>query len=88
MLDADVITGLVRSVTNYRRGIFCPAELWHQLAGRLAGRDARALLSALPADLQGMLRGCYRERALSLQTLASDDSLFQEIERWCRQADA
>jgi hypothetical protein len=87
MPDPDGLSGLARGAINYRRGIFCPAELWCQVADRLASRNAGTLLSALPPDLQGVLRECYRERALSLQYLARDDALFQEIERWCRQAD-
>jgi hypothetical protein len=88
MLDPEVIIGLARSARNYRRGLFCPAELWHQFALRLVGLDTAQLLAALPADLQEVLRDCYRERALSLQSKAIDDEVYRGIERWCRQADA
>ena len=88
MSDLDALSDLARSMTNYRRGIFCPAELWSQLAHHLTGRDVPELLSALPADLQEILRGCYRERPLTLQAMSRDDELFGEIERWCQKADA
>jgi hypothetical protein len=88
MLDPDIVDRVAHIATLYRRGVICPAEHWRMLADRIAGRDAKALLSALPPDLQGMLRDCYRERALSLQSLASGDALFQEIETWCQQSDA
>ncbi len=66
MPTTDLLAALARSATNYHRGIYCPAVLWRDVADQLAGQDARALLSALPADLQAVLRNCYRERALSL----------------------
>ncbi len=88
MLDPEVITGLARSARNYRHGLFCPAELWNQLALRLAGLDTAQSLAALPTDLQEVLRNCYRERPLSLQIRAIDDELYRSIERWCQQAAA
>jgi hypothetical protein len=87
MLDPDVISELARSATNYRRGLFCPAELWDQLALRLEGRDTPRLLASLPVDLQEVLRDCYRERALSLQSKALDDEVYRGIEHWCRHID-
>jgi hypothetical protein len=53
MRDSDVIRGLSRSVANYRRGLFCPAELWAQVTGLLAGHDATRLLGELPPGVQG-----------------------------------
>jgi hypothetical protein len=87
--DPDpTLAGLARAArAYYYRAICCPADLWKQVAGHLAGRDVPATLAALPAVVQGVLRGCYDERTLSLRYLADGDEVFREIERWCLEGD-
>jgi hypothetical protein len=88
MRDRDVIRGLARSVANYRRGLFCPAELWAQVTGVLAGHDATRLLGELPLGLQAELRHAYRDRPRSLQAGPSQDEVYRSVERWCLRTDA
>jgi hypothetical protein len=88
MRDSDVIRGLARSVANYRRGLFCPAELWAQVTGLLAGHDATRLLGELPLGLQAELRHAYRDRPRSLQTGPSEDEVYRRVEHWCLRTDA
>jgi hypothetical protein len=88
MTDSDVIRGLVRIATNYRRGLFCPAELWAQVTRLLAGHDATRLLGELPVELQDELRQTYRDRPWSLQTEPSEDEIKCRVERWCLRTDS
>jgi hypothetical protein len=83
MPDGDVIRGLARSAANYRRGLFCPAELWAQVADLLAGHVAARLLGELPPELQDVLRGAYRDRPWSLRSGAGEDEVARDVERWC-----
>jgi hypothetical protein len=88
MCDSDVIHGLARSVANYRRGLFCPAELWAEVTALLAGYDATRLLGELPLELQDELRHAYRDRPLSLQSGPSEDEVYRRVERRCLRTDA
>jgi hypothetical protein len=87
MPDGDVISGLARSAANYRSGLFCPAELWSQVTGLLAGHDADRLLAELPPELQEVLRGAYRDRPASLRSGPAEVETCRRVERWCRGAD-
>ncbi len=87
MLDANVLSGLVRSAMNYRSGLFCPAELWSQITGLLAGHDAGRLLAELPPELQEVLRGAYRDRPASLRSGPAEVETCRHVECWCRGAD-
>ena len=83
MLD-DTIRRITRSAVNYRRGIFCPAELWGQVLGVLTVADAEALLDKLPSEAQDVLRDAYRERPLSLRSGSGYAEVRPVVEDWCR----
>jgi hypothetical protein len=84
MLNDDTTRSMTRTVVNYRRGLFCPAELWGQVLGRLAIEDAEALLDRLPLEAQDVLRGAYRERPLSLRSSESYGEVRRVVEEWCQ----
>ena len=90
MADDEALRLLARSATLYRRGIFCPAELWWQITDRLREGDVERLLDELPADLRDVLRGAYRDRPLSFQTGAGEggDDVHARVEAWCRRGGA
>jgi hypothetical protein len=84
-MDEDgAIRKVSRSATSYRNGIFCPAELWNQVADCLELSAVQCVLSRLPADLQRVLREAYVERPWSLPSEVGDAEVRAEIERWCR----
>ena len=87
MLDGDLITGLIRIATNYRRGVFCPAELWVQVVHCIADHDAESSLVRLPRESQEILRDAYRERPRALRSESVDDGVRQVVERWCLRPD-
>lgn len=74
---------LASRVELYRRGIVCPAEMWRMVADQLVGLDVSQSLGTLPIELQNVLRSCYQERALSLESLAADSQVYKSIEGWC-----
>jgi hypothetical protein len=41
---------ICRAADMYRRGMFCPAELWHQVVEKLTSDNAAAILAALPSE--------------------------------------
>jgi hypothetical protein len=88
MADAhELIEPVGRTVTQYRHGIFCPAEMWLQVAGRLTTRNVATILDGLPVDLQVVLRGAYAERPWSLRSGARDHEVRLEVARWCARCD-
>jgi hypothetical protein len=83
--DAEIIRRVSRTAANYRNGIFCPAELWNQVADSVAASTAKVVLHRLPADLQRVLREAYGERPSSLRGEVSESEVRVEIERWCKE---
>lgn len=84
MLDDDAIRSIARSAGNYRRGLFCPSELWGQVLGCLTTEDVEDLLDRLPPDARDLLRGAYHERPSSLQLLSGHGVVRRVVEEWCR----
>jgi hypothetical protein len=88
MADAhELIEAIGRNVTQYRQGIFCPDEMWLQVADRLTTRNVATILDGLPVELQDVLRRAYAERSWSLRSDARDHEVCLEVERWCARCD-
>jgi hypothetical protein len=83
MLHDDAIRGITRSAAHYDRGLFCPAELWLQVLGRLTVDDAGAVLDGLPRKAQAVLRGAYHKRPGSLRSGSGYDEARRTVEDWC-----
>jgi hypothetical protein len=88
MQDDAVLGQVTHSVTMFRKGIFCPAELWNQLTLLLTVATAESILNQLPADLQTVLRDTYYDRPWSIQSDWLDSPVRAVIERWCQQSAA
>jgi hypothetical protein len=71
-------------VSNYRRGMYCPVELWNALIDRLEPGDVVVVLDGLTDELQRVLREVYLERPWSLRETFKDSDVRREIERWCK----
>jgi hypothetical protein len=87
MLDEDTIRGITRSAVNYRRGCFCPAELWSQVLGRLTVEDAETILGRLPPEARSVLRDAYHERPWSLRDAPGHGEVPLVVEEWCQRFD-
>ncbi len=79
------IEKVVHAANLYHRGVICPAESWREINRATTGLDLRTLLDALSANDQELLRSMHRERPLSLESLAEENSQFATLLKWCVQ---
>jgi hypothetical protein len=83
MTEPVIHARLVRLAEMYRDGIFCPGELWNQMADTLQDQDVAGLLDELPIALQEVLRECYRDRFAISENQSIGDHEYQEFKKWC-----
>jgi hypothetical protein len=78
MVDPLVHARLIRSIFKYREGVYCSGELWRDISALLKGQNIAEAMDELPADLQAVLRWCYKDR-----TTAEEDKAYEEFKQWC-----
>jgi hypothetical protein len=75
---------ICQSILNFQRGIFCAAELWHQIADSVTAKSATTILSKLPNKAQTILRQLYAAQPESLRYEPLDSDVRRVVEGWCR----
>ena len=80
--DGDAHRAIIQAIAQFRRGIFCPAELWSRVIDVVADSCTTQLLDDLPTDLEQVLCAAYYDRTGSLE-VGHKAEIRRKIVAWC-----